>query len=94
VVDFAGEPGMAVAWAQLIFNVVMVLLVLVLLRIFDRSMARFDSSDKVAQYKEGDRGRLPLRLASSPICRERPCPDKIVKVWSNNQGMQLWKSMR
>ena len=57
-VDFAGEPGMAVAWAQLIFNVVMVLLVLVLLRIFDRSMARFDSSDKVAQYREGDRGTI------------------------------------
>jgi len=35
-----------------------VLLVLVLLRIFDRSMARFDSSDKVAQYREGDRGTI------------------------------------
>ena len=58
VVGFAGEPGMAVAWAQLIFNVVMVLLVLVLLRIFDRSMARFDSSDKVAQYRERDRGTI------------------------------------
>jgi phosphate:Na+ symporter len=58
VVDLAGEPGMAVAWAQLIFNIVMVLLVLVLLRIFDRSLARFDSSDEVAQYREGDRGTI------------------------------------
>jgi phosphate:Na+ symporter len=58
VVDFAGEPGMAVAWAQLIFNIVMVLLVLVLLRIFDRSLARFDSSGEVAQYREGERGTV------------------------------------
>jgi Na/Pi-cotransporter len=29
VVDFAGEPGMAVAWAQLIFNLVMTLAVLI-----------------------------------------------------------------
>jgi phosphate:Na+ symporter len=34
VVDFAGEPGMAVAWAQLIFNLVVTLAVLILLRIF------------------------------------------------------------
>jgi Na+/phosphate symporter len=36
VVDFAGEPGTAVAWAQLIFNLVMTLAVLLLLRIFQR----------------------------------------------------------
>jgi Na+/phosphate symporter len=36
VVEFAGDPGMAVAWAQLIFNVVMALAVLVLLRTFPR----------------------------------------------------------
>jgi Na+/phosphate symporter len=58
VIDFAGEPGMAVAWAQLIFNIVMVLLVLVLLRLFDRSLARFDSSDEVVQYREGGRGTI------------------------------------
>jgi len=34
VVEWAGNPGMAVAWAQLIFNLVMVLAVLLLLRIF------------------------------------------------------------
>lgn len=56
LVEFAGEPGMAVAWAQLIFNTVMVLLVLVLLRIFERRLAGFDSSDDVAQYWEGGRG--------------------------------------
>jgi len=34
VVEAAGDPGMAVAWAQLIFNLVMVLAVLLLLNIF------------------------------------------------------------
>jgi Na+/phosphate symporter len=33
-VQIAGDPGMAVAWSQLIFNLVMVFVVLVLLRIF------------------------------------------------------------
>jgi Na+/phosphate symporter len=33
---------MAVAWAQLIFNVVMALAVLLLLRIFQRHLERFD----------------------------------------------------
>jgi phosphate:Na+ symporter len=44
VVDFAGEPGMAVAWAQLIFNLVMTLAVLILLRIFQRRVELFDST--------------------------------------------------
>ena len=44
VVDFAGEPGMAVAWAQLIFNLVMTLAVLILLRIFQRRLELFDST--------------------------------------------------
>jgi phosphate:Na+ symporter len=35
VTEFACDPGMAVAWAQLIFNLVMTLAVLVLLRIFE-----------------------------------------------------------
>ena len=39
--DLAGT-GMAVAWAQLIFNLVMVLAVLVVLRIFDRRLKVFD----------------------------------------------------
>lgn len=34
VVEMAGEPGMAVAWAQLIFNLSMVLAVLLMLRLF------------------------------------------------------------
>src|SRR5246500_1022157 len=37
-VELAGDPGMAVAWAQLIFNVVMVFAVLVLLRFFHRQV--------------------------------------------------------
>jgi len=45
VVEFAGEPGMAVAWAQLIFNVVMTLAVLVLLQILQRRIERFEASD-------------------------------------------------
>jgi phosphate:Na+ symporter len=45
VVKFAGEPGMAVAWAQLIFNVAMTLAVLLLLRIFQRHLERFDDSE-------------------------------------------------
>lgn len=43
VVEFRGEPGMAVAWAQLIFNLVMTLAVLILLRIFQRRVNLFDS---------------------------------------------------
>lgn len=43
VVEFAGDPGMAVAWAQLIFNVVMSLAVLLLLRIFQRRLIAFDA---------------------------------------------------
>ena len=37
-VQLAGDPGMAVAWAQLTFNLVMVLAVLVLLRLFHRQV--------------------------------------------------------
>jgi Na/Pi-cotransporter len=36
--QLAGDPGMAVAWAQLIFNLVMVFAVLVLLRLFHRQV--------------------------------------------------------
>jgi len=42
VVKSAREPGMAVAWAQLIFNVVMALVVLLLLRIFRRRLFALD----------------------------------------------------
>jgi len=45
VVDFAGEPGTAVAWAQLIFNLVMTLAVVILLRIFKRRVDLFDSTE-------------------------------------------------
>ena len=48
VVDFAGEPGIAVAWAQLIFNLVMTLAVLILLRIFHRRLELFDSAQASA----------------------------------------------
>jgi Na/Pi-cotransporter len=44
VVESAGNPGMAVAWAQLIFNIVMTLVVLLLLRIFERGLEPFDPS--------------------------------------------------
>jgi Na+/phosphate symporter len=42
VVGFAGDPGMAVAWAQLIFNIVMTVAVLILLRIFHRRLEGWD----------------------------------------------------
>jgi len=45
VLEFAGGPGMAVAWAQLIFNVAMSLAVLLLLRIFRRRLEAFDAGD-------------------------------------------------
>jgi len=48
VLEFAGEAGMAVAWAQLIFNVVMALVVLLLLRIFHRHLEVFDANDALA----------------------------------------------
>jgi phosphate:Na+ symporter len=44
VVELAGDPGMAVAWAQLTFNAVMVLTVLLLLRIFQRRLGALDAS--------------------------------------------------
>jgi phosphate:Na+ symporter len=44
VVELAGIPGMAVAWAQLIFNIVMTLVVLLLLRIFQRGLELLDAS--------------------------------------------------
>jgi phosphate:Na+ symporter len=43
-VQFAGDPGTAVAWAQLIFNVVMVLAVLLLLAICKRGLRSFDAA--------------------------------------------------
>jgi Na/Pi-cotransporter len=43
-VDRTSDPGMAVAWAQLIFNTVMVLTVLLLLRIFHSRLESLDAS--------------------------------------------------
>ena len=43
VVEFAGDPGTAVAWAQLIFNVLMVVSVLLLLRLFRRRLELLDA---------------------------------------------------
>jgi Na/Pi-cotransporter len=40
VVRFAGEPSKAVAWGQVIFNVVMSIAVLIMLRIFHRPLSR------------------------------------------------------
>jgi Na+/phosphate symporter len=55
VVDFAGEPGTAVAWAQLIFNLAMTFAVLILLRIFERRLALFDSTRAGAAASGGTR---------------------------------------
>jgi Na/Pi-cotransporter len=43
VVELTGDPGTAVAWAQLTFNVVMALTVLLLLRIFRRRIESLDA---------------------------------------------------
>jgi phosphate:Na+ symporter len=43
VVELTADPGMAVAWAQLIFNVVMVLAVLLMLRLFHRQVESLDA---------------------------------------------------
>lgn len=45
VVRFAKDPGMAVAWAQLIFNLVMSFAVLLVLRIFERRLEEFDAKE-------------------------------------------------
>jgi phosphate:Na+ symporter len=48
VVEVAGNPGMAVAWAQLIFNLVMVLAVLLLLHIFRGRLESLATSTALA----------------------------------------------
>ena len=48
VVEFAGNPGMAVAWAQLIFNVVMVSAVLLMLQLFHRHVQSLDANPSPA----------------------------------------------
>ena len=48
VVAFVGEPGLAVAWAQLIFKIVMTLAVLLLLRIFQHRLEAFEVSEERA----------------------------------------------
>jgi len=53
VVAIAGDPGMAVAWAQLIFNVVMTLAVLLLLRIFRGRLESFDARVTPAAVSAG-----------------------------------------
>jgi Na+/phosphate symporter len=53
VVEFASDPGMAVAWAQLIFNVVMSLAVLLLLRIFQRRLLAFGVCTRSLMPRKG-----------------------------------------
>jgi len=42
VVQLAGDPGMAVAWAQLVFNLMMVFAVLIVLRVFHQRVQSLD----------------------------------------------------
>jgi Na/Pi-cotransporter len=44
VVRFAADPGMAVAWAQLIFNIVMSFAVLLVLRVFERRLEALEEA--------------------------------------------------
>ena len=48
LVDSVGDPGMAVAWAQLIFNVVMTLAVLILLQLFQPRVETIESMQSPA----------------------------------------------
>lgn len=50
VVRFADDPGMAVAWAQLIFNVVMVSAVLLVLRVFHRRLDFLEGESSHASF--------------------------------------------
>jgi Na/Pi-cotransporter len=52
VVQFAADPGMAVAWAQLFFNLVMTLALLALLRIFATRLEKFDRTETLALVSE------------------------------------------
>jgi Na/Pi-cotransporter len=52
VVQFAADPGMAVAWAQLFFNLVMTLALLALLRIFATRLEKFDRTETLAVVSE------------------------------------------
>jgi Na/Pi-cotransporter len=45
VVTFVADPGMAVAWAQLIFNLVMSFAVLLVLRVLERRLQVFDAEE-------------------------------------------------
>jgi Na/Pi-cotransporter len=45
VVKFAADPGMAVAWAQLIFNLGMSFAVLLVLRVLERRLAAFEPEE-------------------------------------------------
>jgi len=42
IVEFGGGPSLAVAWAQLIFNVVMTAAILMLLQLFEKQLARYE----------------------------------------------------
>jgi phosphate:Na+ symporter len=52
VMEFAADPGMAVAWAQLFFNLVMTLALLLLLRIFAKRLGKFDKTETLALVSE------------------------------------------
>jgi Na/Pi-cotransporter len=52
VMEFAADPGMAVACAQLFFNLVMTLALLLLLRIFAKRLGKFDKTETLALVSE------------------------------------------
>ena len=63
--DFAGEPGTAAAWRK-IFNLVMTLAVLILLRIFRRRVELFDSTQARSEHHRSqvDVGQTDRSLGS------------------------------
>ena len=57
VVEWAGDPGIAVAWAQLIFKSVMIVAVLLMLRVLQRPLDRLDAGE-AAGHGSAEKARV------------------------------------
>ena len=57
VVEWAGDPGIAVPWAQLIFKSVMIVAVLLMLRVLQRPLDRLDAGE-AAGHGSAEKARV------------------------------------
>ena len=71
VVEFAGEPGRAVAWAQLIVTTVMMLVLSLLLRIFHRQSGTLGSK-LVSRPRQGKRNVVRMSCVWDAAGRAGP----------------------